>query len=261
MHGEAFVVTGAGGGIGRRISERLSKRGLVIALDTNKEALRWTDMSSTSSHLVAIAGDAADDTILESVLERVSDASTLRGWVNNASVFRDIDLHTSSSTDMYQLVQTNLAPAIAGCRCAVRSFLKAGVPGAIVNISSHQAQRPVPGALAYATSKSAIEGLTRAVAVDYGPAGIRCNALALGSIETDRSSEHLSNMSEKDRDAVLSSLARIQPLMPFGSTDDVADAVEFLVSDSSRFLSGTVISLDGARAAHGDDPESRNVLE
>ena len=80
----------------------------------------------------------------------------------------------------------NLALAVAGSAAAIRRFLRDGTAGAIVNISSHQAQRPVPGALPYATAKSAIEGLTRALAVDYGPQAIRVNAVALGSIVTER---------------------------------------------------------------------------
>ena len=68
----------------------------------------------------------------------------------------------------------------------MRRFLAADRAGAIVNVSSHQAQRAVPGALPYATAKAAVEGLTRALAVDYGPRGIRTNAVALGSIVTER---------------------------------------------------------------------------
>ena len=88
---------------------------------------------------------------------------------------------------MLDLITANLALAVTGCRVAVRHWLDAGRGGAIVNVSSHQAARPVRGALPYAVAKAAIEGLTRAVAVDYGPAGIRCNAVALGSIATARS--------------------------------------------------------------------------
>jgi NAD(P)-dependent dehydrogenase (short-subunit alcohol dehydrogenase family) len=83
-----------------------------------------------------------------------------------------------------ELIARNLGLAVTGCATAIRRFLANDSPGAIVNVSSHQAQRPVPGALPYATAKAAIEGLTRALAVDYGPRGIRTNAVALGSIST-----------------------------------------------------------------------------
>ena len=78
------------------------------------------------------------------------------------------------------------APAVAGAAVEVRRFLAGGAGGAIVNVSSHQARRAVYGALPYATAKAAVEGLTRALAVDYGRRGIRANAVALGSINTER---------------------------------------------------------------------------
>src|SRR5918911_742816 len=89
------------------------------------------------------------------------------------------------------LTGRNPGPAVTGSATAVRRFLAAGTGGAIVNVSSHQAQRAVRGALPYATAKAAIEGLTRAAAVDHGPAGIRTNAVALGSITTERYEEFL----------------------------------------------------------------------
>src|SRR5207244_7796813 len=88
--------------------------------------------------------------------------------------------------EVSELISANLSLAVTGCATAVRRFLAAGTGGAIVNVSSHQAQRAVRGALPYATAKAAIEGLTRALAVDYCPRGIRVNAVALGSISTER---------------------------------------------------------------------------
>ena len=122
------------------------------------------------------------------------------GWVNNAAVFRDAALHDGPPLRWSELIAANLAPAVAGCAppCGA-SWPRDG--GAIVNVSSHQAQRAVPGALPYATAKAAIEGLTRALAVDYGPRGIRTNAVALGSIVTERYDASLEE-----------ALARVHPL-------------------------------------------------
>jgi NAD(P)-dependent dehydrogenase (short-subunit alcohol dehydrogenase family) len=106
--------------------------------------------------------------------------------VNNAAVFRDAWLDAVPAQQIVDLITANLSLAVAGCTSAVRQFLAAGAGGAIVNVSSHQAQRAVRGAMPYATAKAAIEGLTRALAVDYGPRGIRVNAVALGSIATPR---------------------------------------------------------------------------
>ncbi len=180
----SYVVTGGAHRVGRAIAERLARDGHVVVLDPGAAADGWI---RETARVTGVAGDAGDDSVAAEAAGRAADLAPLRGWVNNAAVFRDIDLHSAPAKEVADLVLANLRLAVTGCAAAVRAFLDAGTPGAIVNVSSHQAQRAVPGALAYATAKAAVEGLTRAVAVDYAPSGIRCNAVALGSIATERS--------------------------------------------------------------------------
>src|SRR3954470_4002972 len=167
----SYVVTGGARGVGAAIAARLAAEGRVVVVDL---------------HGGDVAGDASDDAVLERAVALASHGAVLTGWVNNAAVFRDAALHDVPSAELVALIAAKVAPAVAGARAAVRRFLADGTAGAIVNVSSHQAQRAVPGALPYATAKAAIEGLTRALAVDYGPRGIRTNAVALGSIVTER---------------------------------------------------------------------------
>jgi len=253
--GRSHVVTGGGRGIGRAIAERLLADGdAVVVLDRDEAAAGWAAAHPAGRRVIPLAGDAADEAVCLRAACLAEDAGRLAGWVNNAAVFRDAWLDAIPAAETTALITANLALAVTGCAVAVRRFLATGPGGAIVNVSSHQAQRPVRGALPYATAKAAIEGLTRALAVDYGSRGIRVNAVALGTIATGRYGAFLAGREA----AAVSAEDQVRALHPLGRAGrpgEAADAVRYLLSDEASFVNGAILAVDGGRSALGLDPE------
>jgi NAD(P)-dependent dehydrogenase (short-subunit alcohol dehydrogenase family) len=251
----SYVVTGGGRGVGRAVAERLAGADdTVVVIEFDPAALTWTE---DHPRIAGVAGDAADPVVTDRAAAVATAAAPLRGWVNNAAVFRDAWLHEAGATEVAALIAANLNPAVAGSATAIRTFLAAGTGGAIVNVSSHQAQRPVRGSLPYATAKAATEGLTRALAVDYGPRGIRVNTVALGSIATERSDAHLAALDDAAAADFAREIRLLQPLGRMGEGAEVAEVVAFLLSDAAAFVNGVVLPVDGGRSAVGRDPEER----
>jgi len=252
----SYVVTGGGRGIGRAIAERLLAGGdAVVVLDRGDAALGWVSGHPAGRRLIPVAGDAADETVTGRAADLAQEAGPLAGWVNNAAVFGDAWLDTAGAREVMELITANLSLAVTGCATAVRRFLAGGPGGVIVNVSSHQAQRAVRGALPYATAKAAIEGLTRALAVDYGPRGIRVNAVALGSIATARYEAFLDGLDPATAAGVREQMAALHPLGRVGYPGEVADAVAYLLSEAASFINGAILPVDGGRSALGPDPE------
>lgn len=241
------VVTGAGSGIGRATAARSrADRWLVVGVDVDQAGLEETG-KQLGEGFAAVVGDVAKRETHERAADEAERLGTLAGWVNNAGVEIEARAHELREEDLDLTLAVNLKGVALGCSVATARFLAAHTPGAIVNVSSVQAVAAFPSAFAYQASKGGVDALTRQVAVEYGPAGIRCNAVRPGAIDTPMSARSAARLG--DPEAEYEGYAALHPLGRIGQAEEVAAVIAFLLGPDASFVSGACLAVDGGAAA------------
>ncbi len=233
LAGKTALVTGASSGMGAATAALLAERGArVFAAQRG------------SSEFETIAADFADPSSPEAVIAQITaKAGALDILVNNAGVMREGTVEETSLDDWHLQLQVNLTAPFLLIRHAM-PLLRAS-KGSIVNVGSIEGLGNNPRHPAYGASKAGLHGLTRAVAVDHGPDGVRCNAVAPGWIDTRLNEDFIESM--PDPAQFRAEIGSIHPLRRTGSHEDVARLIVWLASPEAAFVTGQVWTIDGGR--------------
>ena len=236
LEGKIALVTGGSRGIGAAISRELARAGARVCVNY-RSGKEGAERLAEEIEGLAAPADVADRQQAAALVERVeSDLGSIDILVNNAGITRDTLLVRMSDEDWSTVLDTNLGGTFHVCRAAARSMLRRR-SGTIVNLTSVVGLHGNPGQTNYAASKAGIIGFTKALARELGSRGVRVNAVAPGYIATELTDA----LPEDVRETIRSNT----PLARLGEPEDVAGCVRFLCSNEARFVTGTVLLVDG----------------
>jgi 3-oxoacyl-[acyl-carrier protein] reductase len=249
VSGLVAVVTGAGSGIGRGTAIHLAAAGAtVVCADIDVAAASATAAAAGGGSYPAQA-DVADRVSVERLVSGVVDRhGRLDAMCNIAGIITEAPVLELLEEEFDRMLAVNLKGVLFGCQAAGRAMAAAG-RGAIVNMSSAVVDRPAAGFGAYATTKAGVAQLTKTLAVELGPRGVRVNAIAPGVIVTAMTERHYTRadgtIDEEGRGARLAALRSVSPMDAVGLPEDIAYAVRYLLSGAARFVTGQVFRVNG----------------
>jgi 3-oxoacyl-[acyl-carrier protein] reductase len=241
LSGQIALVTGAGRGIGREIALTLAAAGAAVAVNdfADEDACRAVvaEIEALGVAATYVMGDVGDEQSVADTIERVeADLGPLGIVVNNAGITRDNVVMLMSADEFDGVIRTHLRGTFLVSKAAARKMLRRRT-GAIVNIASVVGRRGNAGQANYAAAKAGIIGLTKSLAKELGPRTIRVNAVAPGYVDTA--------MTQALPDEVRRAIVDNTPLRSMGLPSDVANAVLFLASPLSRYITGCTLPVDG----------------
>ena len=247
LDGHAGIITGAARGFGLAAAARLADDGAKVALvDVREEVAEAADALRVRGHeAIAIRADVATEDGTAHMVEAAAEAlGTLTFIHQNAAIQVEKLLHETTLDEWDRVMAVNVRSMFLGARALIPRF-KEGGGGAIVNsasVLSLSADEILP---AYTASKHAVLGLTRAIAVtrDYAEAGIRCNAICPGDIETDMVRQYWA--AQRDPEAAAAETKAHYPMGRIGSPQEMANVVSFLISERASFINGAAFTVDG----------------
>jgi NAD(P)-dependent dehydrogenase (short-subunit alcohol dehydrogenase family) len=238
------IVTGGGSGIGLAITEKMIQNNIYTIIVGRDEKKLSSAQQKLGDLCEAMTCDLSD---LSSIPQLINNIIAKHGrldiLVNNAGINMKKEFTEVTDEEFQKILLTNVTAVFILSREVVKCMLEKQIKGSIINISSMASQYGIPKVIAYTASKSAIEGMTRAMAVDLSPKGIRVNCIAPGFIATDMSAKALNNDPER-KNKVLSRT----PMGQLGEPADIGDAAVFLASDAAKYITGVILPVDGGNS-------------
>jgi NAD(P)-dependent dehydrogenase (short-subunit alcohol dehydrogenase family) len=237
------IVTGGGSGLGFAIADKFVQHGIqTIIAGRNKEKLEAAQQQLGELchvHPCDVSDLASIPGFVRQVIEQFGQIDIL---VNNAGINMKKEFTEVTDEEFQQVLLTNVTSVFALSREVVKHMLPKQ-SGSIINISSMAAQYGLPKVIAYSASKTAIDGMTRAMAVELSPKGIRVNAIAPGFIYSEMTAKALD--SDPERKAKVFGRT---PMGIMGQPSDIGEAAYFLASDAAQFITGVVLPVDGGNS-------------
>ena len=248
IKGKVAIVTGAGGGVGKAISKRLSSEGCkVIMLGRNRTKLQKaaSEIGNKRNTMTVIADITKEAEVLSVIDQTINSYDKIDILINNAGIINDpMPFHEMSEDQWDNLVNTNLFGMFRMTKAVIPIMMENG-SGNIVNVSSVLGIRSIPRVplSVYAVTKAGVIMFTRSIAVEYGQYKIRCNCVAPSTIRSSIIEPYLQDEGAKKL------LESTFPLRVIGEPEDISGAVAYLCSDDSKWVTGTIMMVDGGLSA------------
>jgi len=248
LQNKIAIITGASSDIGTDLSKRFVEEGAtVIMLGRNLKSLEKAQSTiKNKESTVSMSCDINDDSQVLSTIEQITDKyGRIDILINNAAKINDaIHFHQMKDSDMMDLVNTNIVGTFKITKAVITKMLD-NKSGCIINIGSISSERAIPRVhlAVYSATKAALSMFTKSIAVEYARKNIRCNCLNLGIINAGMIKPYLEDPQARKV------LEDRQPINRIGDPQDVSNAAVFLASDDAKWITGTILNIDGGKSA------------